>query len=53
MLPGVMRGQILNSSLALDAPVSEAMITREMLYQADALMLSNALRGVLPAWLVR
>jgi len=46
LLPGVMR------SVLLDDPqwqIEEAVITRDMLARADAIMLCNALRGVLPA----
>ncbi len=46
LLPGVMR------SVLLDDPqwqIEEAVITRDMLARADAIMLCNALRGVMPA----
>lgn len=52
VLPGVMRAQILNEKFPLDAPVQEAVITRDMINQADALALSNALRGWIPAQLI-
>jgi len=46
LLPGVMR------AVLLDDPqwqIEEAVITRDMLAKADAIVLCNALRGVLPA----
>jgi para-aminobenzoate synthetase/4-amino-4-deoxychorismate lyase len=46
LLPGVMR------SVLLDDPAwnaTEAVITRAMLEQADAIILCNALRGAIPA----
>ncbi|NOV25261.1 aminodeoxychorismate synthase component I [Cupriavidus necator] len=53
ILPGVMRAVVLETgSAALGAPgetVEEAVITRAMLARAEAIVLVNALRGVMPA----
>ncbi|WP_432258162.1 chorismate-binding protein [Cupriavidus sp. TMH.W2] len=55
ILPGVMRAVVLDEGgAALGAPgetVEEAVITRAMLVRAEAIMVVNALRGVLPATL--
>lgn len=47
VLPGVMRARLLRGDVTLDAPVREAVITRDMLLRANGLILCNALRGVL------
>jgi para-aminobenzoate synthetase / 4-amino-4-deoxychorismate lyase len=49
LLPGVMRGVLLEDA-ALDA--QERVLTREDVLNAQALMVSNALRGAVPARLV-
>ena len=49
VLPGIMRAQLL-AAQAWNA--SEAIITRDMLTSADALMVCNALRGPLRAYLM-
>jgi para-aminobenzoate synthetase/4-amino-4-deoxychorismate lyase len=46
LLPGIMR------AVLLDDPqwqIEQAVITRAMLQQAEAIMVCNALRGVMPA----
>lgn len=52
ILPGVMRAVLLEEGGALlDGPAEEAIITREMLARAEAIVLTNALRGAMPALL--
>lgn len=54
ILPGVMRDAVLRDGQTyLGGPVTESPITREMLLRADELAIANALRGVLPATLLR
>ncbi|KVE29874.1 chloride transporter [Burkholderia singularis] len=50
LLPGVMRGALLDDERLAAA---ERILTLDDLLQAEALMLANALRGALPAKLVR
>lgn len=53
LLPGVMRAAILdNAARYLDAPAAERVLSMEDLLAADAIVLCNALRGVMPARLV-
>ncbi|AOY92806.1 aminodeoxychorismate synthase component I [Cupriavidus sp. USMAA2-4] len=52
ILPGVMRAVVLEQGDALlDGPAAEGVITRAMLARAQALVVVNSLRGVLPACL--
>lgn len=52
ILPGVMRDAVLRDGTAyLGGPAMEGRITRAMLARADAMAVTNALRGVLPAML--
>ncbi|MGL5631645.1 MAG: aminotransferase class IV, partial [Azovibrio sp.] len=53
ILPGVIRTYILQHQQAiLDAPASEAIITRTQLQQAEEILAVNALRGIMPARIV-
>lgn len=53
LLPGVMRGAILDDAARyLDAPAAERVLSMEDLLAAEAIVLCNALRGVMPARLV-
>ncbi|GJG98721.1 aminodeoxychorismate synthase component I [Cupriavidus pauculus] len=53
ILPGVMRAVVLEEGDALvDGPVMEAVVTREMVLRAEAVVVVNALRGVMRAELV-
>lgn len=52
ILPGVMREAVLRDGVVyLGGPAAEGRITRAMLARADAIAVTNALRGVLPATL--
>ena len=50
ILPGVMRAVVLEQGDGrIDGPVAEAVITREMVLRAEAIILANALRGTMRA----
>lgn len=53
LLPGVMRAAILaDPQQYLDAPAAERVLTLDDLLNADAIVVCNALRGVMPARLI-
>lgn len=50
ILPGVMRAVVLEEGdAAIDGPVAEATISREMVLRAEAIVIANALRGTMAA----
>jgi len=50
ILPGVMRAVVLEAGDALiDGPIEQAVVTREMVRHAEAIVLANALRGTMRA----
>lgn len=50
VLPGIMRAAILDDAVRyLDAPAAERVLSRDDLLSADAVVVCNALRGVMPA----
>jgi para-aminobenzoate synthetase/4-amino-4-deoxychorismate lyase len=50
ILPGVMRAVVLEAGDALiDGPIEQAVVTREMVRHAEAIVIANALRGTMRA----
>ncbi len=50
ILPGVMRAVVLEAGDALiDGPIEQAVVTREMVRRAEAIVIANALRGTMRA----